>query len=39
MTDAGFDCVPVEADISSRQSILGIIAECHKYGELRPAQQ
>lgn len=34
MTDAGFDCVPVMADISSRESILGIIAECQKYGEI-----
>ena len=34
MTDAGFDCVPVVADISSRQSILDIIAECQKYGEI-----
>ena len=34
MTDVGFDCVPVVADISSRQSILDIIAECQKYGEI-----
>ena len=34
MTDAGFDCVPVMADISSRESVLGIIAECQKYGEI-----
>ena len=34
MTDAGFDCVPVVADISSRQSILDIISECQKYGEI-----
>ncbi len=34
MADAGFDCVPFAADISSRESIRGIIAECHKYGEI-----
>lgn len=34
MTDAGFDCVPVVVDISSRESILNIIAECQKYGEI-----
>lgn len=34
MTDAGFDCVPVAADISSRKSILNLIAECRKYGEI-----
>ncbi|MDE7107318.1 MAG: SDR family oxidoreductase, partial [Clostridiales bacterium] len=34
MTDAGFDCVPVVVDISSRQSILNVIAECQKYGEI-----
>lgn len=34
MTDAGFDCVPFAADISSRESIRGIIAECQKYGEI-----
>lgn len=34
MTDAGFDCVPVVTDISSRESILNVIAECQKYGEI-----
>ncbi len=34
MTDAGFDCVPVVADISSRNSILAMIAEGRKYGEI-----
>lgn len=34
MTDAGFDCTPFVADISSRESIRGIIAECQKYGEI-----
>lgn len=34
MTNAGFDCVPFAADISSRESIRGIIAECQKYGEI-----
>ena len=34
MTDAGFDCVAVETDISSRQSILNLIAEGRKYGEI-----
>ena len=34
MTDAGFDCAPFAADISSRESIRGIIAECQKYGEI-----
>ncbi|MDE7395264.1 MAG: SDR family oxidoreductase, partial [Clostridiales bacterium] len=34
MTNAGFDCVPVVADISSRESILNVIAECRKYGEI-----
>ncbi|MBD5409601.1 MAG: SDR family oxidoreductase [Treponema sp.] len=34
MTDAGFDCTPFVADISSRELIRGIIAECQKYGEI-----
>ena len=34
MTDEGFDCTPFAADISSRESIRGIIAECQKYGEI-----
>lgn len=31
---AGFDATPLEADISSRESICGIIAEALKYGEI-----
>ena len=34
MTNAGFDCAPFAADISSRESIRGIITECQKYGEI-----
>lgn len=34
MSDAGFDCVAIETDISSRDSILGLIAEGQKYGEI-----
>lgn len=34
MTDAGFDIVPIECDISSRESILSLIAEGQKYGEI-----
>lgn len=34
MTDAGFDCMPFAADISSHESIRGIITECQKYGEI-----
>ena len=34
MTNAGFDCAPFAADISSRESIWGIIAECRKHGEI-----
>ncbi|MBQ9197330.1 MAG: SDR family oxidoreductase [Clostridia bacterium] len=35
MNEAGFDVVPVEMDISSRESILNIIAEAQKYGEIK----
>ena len=35
MNEAGFDVVPFEMDLSSRQSILKIIAEARKYGEIR----
>ena len=35
MTDAGFDVVPFEMDLSSRESILAIIAEAQKYGEIK----
>lgn len=34
MNEAGFDVVPVETDISSRESILSLIAEGKKYGEI-----
>ena len=35
MTDAGFDVTPVEADLSSRESILSVIAEGQKYGGIK----
>lgn len=34
MTEAGFDAVAVEVDISSRKSILNMIAAAQKYGEI-----
>lgn len=34
MNDAGYDCVPFEMDLSSRESILKIIDEAKKYGEI-----
>ena len=34
MSDAGFDSVPFEMDLSSRKSILEIIAEAQNYGEI-----
>ena len=34
LNDAGFDVVPVEMDLSSRTSILSLIAEAQKYGEI-----
>ncbi|MDE6666657.1 MAG: SDR family oxidoreductase [Ruminococcus sp.] len=34
MNDAGFDTIPVETDISSRISILNLIDEAQKYGEI-----
>ena len=34
MNDAGFDVIPVEMDLSSRESILNIIAEAQKYGPI-----
>ena len=34
MTEAGFDAVAVEADISSRKSFLNMIAAAQKYGEI-----
>lgn len=35
MNEAGFDAVPMEMDLSSRESIRGFIAEGEKYGEIR----
>ncbi len=35
MNDAGFDVVPMEMDLSSRESILTLIAEGQKYGEIK----
>lgn len=34
MNEAGFDTVPMEMDLSSRTSILNLIAEAQKYGEI-----
>lgn len=34
MNDAGFDTVPIETDLSSRRSILNLIAEAQKHGEI-----
>lgn len=34
MNDAGFDAVPIEMDLSSRESILNLIGEAQKYGEI-----
>jgi NAD(P)-dependent dehydrogenase (short-subunit alcohol dehydrogenase family) len=34
MNDAGFDVVPVEMDLSSRESIRNMIAEGQKYGDI-----
>lgn len=34
MNEAGFEVVPVEMDLSSRESILNMIEECRKYGEI-----
>ena len=34
MNEAGSDAVPVEMDLSSRKSILGVISEAQKYGEI-----
>lgn len=35
MNEAGFDTVPVEMDLSSRESILRLIAEAQKLGDIR----
>ena len=34
MNSAGFDCVPFEMDMSDRKSILALIAEAQKYGDI-----
>ncbi|MDO5547195.1 MAG: SDR family oxidoreductase [Eubacteriales bacterium] len=34
MNDAGFDAVPVQMDLSSRDSIMNLIAEARRYGEI-----
>lgn len=34
MSEAGFDAVAAEMDLSSRESIRGLIAEAQKYGEI-----
>lgn len=34
MNDAGFDVVPLEMDLSSRESIVNLIAEAREYGEI-----
>ena len=35
MNESGYDVVPFEMDLSSRESILAIIAEAEKYGEIK----
>lgn len=35
MNDAGFDVVPMEMDLYNRESILALIAEGQKYGEIK----
>lgn len=34
MNGAGFDAVPVETDLSSRESVLNLIAKAQEYGEI-----
>lgn len=34
MNNAGYDCVPFEMNLSSRDTILAVIAEAQKYGEI-----
>lgn len=34
MNDAGFDVIPIEMDLFSRYSILNLISEAQKYGEI-----
>ena len=35
MNDAGYDVEPFEMDLSSRDSILAIIAKAQEYGEIK----
>lgn len=35
LNNTGFDAVTMEADLSSRDSILSLISEAHKYGNIR----
>lgn len=35
LNNTGFDAVAMEADLSSRDSILSLISEAHKYGNIR----
>lgn len=35
MNNAGFDTLPLEMDLSSRKSILSLIAEARKHGEIK----
>ena len=35
MNEAGYDVVPFEMDLSSRESLLAIIAEAQKYGQIK----
>ncbi len=35
MNNAGFDVEPVEMDLSSRESILSLIAKAKEYGEIK----
>ncbi len=35
MNDAGYDVIPFEMDLSSRVSILSIIARAHEFGEIK----
>ena len=35
MNEAGYDMVPMEMDLSSRESILALIAEGQKYGDIK----
>lgn len=35
MNDAGFDAVPMEMDLSSRESIMNFITTAQKYGEIK----